>query len=85
MHDWSIHSITKYKTNDKAARAFCIWLKRKEKKVTPVVLGVKYVLRISADSKYMVADSPSCGESPAEAIFQTEQSSEQIDAVTWQD
>lgn len=85
LHDWSINSFTKYKTSDKTAIAFCIWLKRRGKKVTPVVLNVKSVLRISADSKYMVADTPSCGESPAEATFLTEQSLEQVDAVTWQD
>lgn len=50
-----------------------------------MVLNVKSVLRISAHSKYMVADSARCGESPAEATFLTEQSLEQAAAMTWQD
>lgn len=54
---------------------------RKKKKVTPV-LNVKSILRISADPKHLVADSPSCGQSPAEAVFLTEQSLEQVDAMT---
>lgn len=49
------------------------------------MLNVKSALRISADSKYMVADSPCCGENPYEATFLTEQSLEQADAMTWQD
>ena len=43
--------------------------KREEKKkeVIPLVLNVKPGLRISAHYEYVVADSPSSGESPAEA------------------
>lgn len=41
--------------------------KKKKRKVIPLELNVKSGLRISVYSKYVVADSPSGGESPAEA------------------
>lgn len=39
----------------------------KKKKAIPLVLNVRYALRVSAHPEYVVADSPSSGKSPAEA------------------